>query len=85
LSARTALDAGATPAKALELAGFGGPPKARADFGGLVEQRNAQVWRRMLGDLVALERRSRSRVPVDVSDLTRLALNWQPRRPAVRR
>ena len=81
LSARSALDAGLGPKEALAVAGFGGPPAVREVFGGLVEARNVKVWQRMLGDLVALERRSRSSAPVDVSDLTRVALRWQPRRP----
>lgn len=82
LSARSALDSGLGPKEALAVAGFGGPPAARDAFGGLVEARNVRVWQRMLGDIVALERRTRSSAPVDVSDLTRLALGWQPRRPA---
>jgi len=82
LGARSALDAGLPEARALELAGVGGPPAVRKRFAALVAQRNARVWRRMLADVVALERRTRSRLPVDAADVMRLALRWQPKRRA---
>ena len=79
LAAREALDAGLPPAEALQVAGFGGPPTAREKFTAQVQARGTLAWQRMLRDLVELERRSRRNIPVDVSDLTRLAVRWRPK------
>ncbi len=46
--------------------------------------RASQAWRRMLDDVLEIERRSRRNVDVDASDFTRLALRWSRRAAATR-
>ena len=49
-----------------------------------VPARPPAVWRRMLEQALALERRSRSGADVDASDLASLALGWRRRQPVRR-
>lgn len=71
-----ALAAGRSPAAAAEAAGLQGPPAAREAFAARLAARPAAQWERMLEDVGALERRTRSGAAVDQSDLVELALRW---------
>lgn len=80
-----ALESGADPKRAADLAGVPAWPKARQAFQAGLAARAPDDWRRMHADLLALERRSRSRAVVDAADLAALALRWRrTARPAGR-
>ncbi len=52
-------------------------PRARDELEERVRLRSPAAWRRLLEELVALERRARSGATVDASDLALLALQWR--------
>jgi DNA polymerase III delta subunit len=52
-------------------------PRAREDLEERARLRPSATWRRLLEDLVTLERRGRSGATVDASDLALLALRWR--------
>jgi DNA polymerase III delta subunit len=84
LAGAAAVARGASPPQAADAAGVPAWPKARQAFQARLGARGAERWRAMQLELVELERRSRSGVEVDSSDLAALALRWRadPRRAA---
>ncbi|TDJ76049.1 MAG: hypothetical protein E2O39_03580 [Planctomycetota bacterium] len=75
-----ALAAGATMDRAASAAGVRGGPMAKKAFEARVQKRSPEEWERALGDLAALERRSRTGARVDVNDFVVLALRWRRRK-----
>jgi len=79
LAGASSLARGAAPSAAADAADVPTWPKARQAFQARVGLRTAERWRAMQLELVELERRSRSGVEVDSSDLVALALRWSAR------
>jgi hypothetical protein len=77
LAVSQAMERGAGFKEAADALGVSSAPMVRNRLEELLAGRRAADWRRMLDDVLALERRSRSNVTVDASDLTSLALRWR--------
>lgn len=75
-----ALAAGATMERAAAAAGLRGGPMAKKAFETRVRRRTPGEWERALGDVAALERRSRTGARVDANDFALLALRWARRK-----
>ena len=75
-----AIERGLDGAAAQEEAGIGGNDQA---LKGALPWRSARDWRRMLDDVLEVERATRRGASVDAGDFARLALRWS-RRDAVR-
>jgi len=80
LAVSRAMEQGAGFKQAADSLGVSSAPMVRGRLEELLAGRRAADWSRMLDDVLALERRSRSNVAVDASDLARLALRWRPAR-----
>jgi DNA polymerase III delta subunit len=68
-----ALAGGSSPAAALEAAGARGEAAGKA-LAALASQRDPRAWERVYGEVLDLERRSRTGATVGADDLVRLAL-----------
>ncbi|MEM9800856.1 MAG: hypothetical protein AAGA20_11065 [Planctomycetota bacterium] len=77
--AASVLRGGGTPAQAIAAAGVRGPKAAHAALEKRIAARPHDAWPRMLADLGALERRSRSSVRVDATDFMHFALQHRRR------
>jgi DNA polymerase III delta subunit len=77
LAVSQAMERGAGFKPAADAVGVSPAPMVRDRLEELLAGRRAADWRRMLDDVLALERRARTGVTVDASDLTRLALRWR--------
>jgi len=75
----TELQGGRSEADAASAAGLRGRPQTVQGIVRRAQSRPVGVWRRMLGELVALERRAKSGVGVDANDFAALALRWSAR------
>ena len=73
LAAAQLVAAGADPQTAASEAGVAPFDQATR---GAIAQRTLREWRRMLDDLLELERRSRRGVEIGAEDFTRLSLSW---------
>lgn len=77
LAAARALEEGLDFGAAAERAGFQGTPAMRTEFESRVRMRDAAGWKRLVDDLAAFERRTRSGATIDVNDFALLALRWK--------
>lgn len=81
--AAEALRAGGTPNDAMAAAGVRRSRPAQEEFQKRMSSRRPEAWAAMLEEFGAVERNSRSTVPVDANDFIRLALRWRRRAQGV--
>jgi DNA polymerase III delta subunit len=80
LAASEGRSRGYSQQQTLALAGIGGAPQSREAALKRAISRPGRDWAAMLDDLLAIERRLKTGVPVDGSDFVLFATKWAKRR-----